>query len=64
VDERQSGGIGIRERPPGASCWVRGGERYVLLSVPIQIERDSLVPESVGKRLLQFVNISETVTGP
>jgi hypothetical protein len=63
VDERQSGGIGIRERPPGASCWVRGGERYVLLSVPIKIERNSLISESVGKRLLQFVNISETVTG-
>lgn len=63
LDDRQSDGIG-RGRPPGTNCCIRGGERYVsvLLSVPIQILRDSLVSESVGGRFLQFAKIRETVT--
>ncbi len=63
LDERQSGGVG-RGRPPGANCWIRGGEKYVsvLLSVPIHILRDTLVSESVGGRFLQFAKIRGTVT--
>jgi hypothetical protein len=63
VEGRQSGGVG-RGRPPGATAWTRGGERYVFVppSDPIQILRNTVVCENVGGRVLHFAKMWETVT--